>query len=141
MAPVDVCAAVIRRGALILLATRPPGSRLAGRWEFPGGKVSRGESIEACIRREIGEELGLVVLTAEPIDTIEDTGHAPPIRLHFLECTIPADSEPVCHEGQQARWFAADELPALDLLPADRAFLSRQGGRLWTSRGVLRTGT
>ncbi len=130
MPPVDVCAAVIRRGELTLLATRPPGSRLAGKWEFPGGKVAPGESLEACIRREIREELGLVLGHVRHVDTVEQTDHAPPIRLHFLDCSIDPGAEPVCHEGQQARWFTPAELAILDLLPADRVFVCRLAATL-----------
>ena len=122
---VDVCAAVIRRGELILLATRPPGSRLAGKWEFPGGKVSVGESLEACIRREIVEELGLELLNAVLIGTVERGEQCPPVRLHFLDCTVAAGAEPQCREGQTARWFAPEELAGLDLLPGDQVFARR----------------
>jgi len=128
--PIDVCAAVIRRGRRLLLATRPPGSRLAGHWEFPGGKVAGRETLDECIRRELGEELGLVVLASRLIDTVEPRGQSPGIRLHFLACTIAAEAEPVCHEGQQAGWFSPDDLGRLDLLPADRTFLERHGARL-----------
>jgi mutator protein MutT len=98
---------------------------MAGKWEFPGGKVSAGESLVACIRREIAEELGIAVLDAVQLDTVEHTDQQPPIRLHFLECRIAPDAEPVCHEGQQAGWFTPRELAAADLLPADRVFVSR----------------
>jgi 8-oxo-dGTP diphosphatase len=121
----DVCAAVIRRGSRLLLATRPPGSRMAGKWEFPGGKVSAGESLDVCIRREIAEELGLEVSAVVPLDVVEHGDPPGLIRLHFLACRIAPDAEPVCHEGQQAGWFTAAELAGLDLLPADRVFSER----------------
>jgi mutator protein MutT len=94
-------------------------------WEFPGGKVSGGESLVGCIRREIAEELGLELLSAVQIDTVEHAAQPSAIRLHFMECRIAPNAEPVCHEGQQAAWFTPEELAALDLLPADRLFASR----------------
>ncbi len=130
MAPLEVCAAVIRRGARLLLASRPPGSRLAGRWEFPGGKVSGAESLSECIRRELAEELGLAVEAGEVIDTVELPDHVPPARLHFVACSVAPGAEPRCREGQEARWLAPDEIAALDLLPPDRVFLERHGARL-----------
>src|SRR3972149_3144610 len=57
----EVPAAVIRRRGKVLIARRPEGKLLGGLWEFPGGKRERGESLEACLRRELREELGVAV--------------------------------------------------------------------------------
>jgi 8-oxo-dGTP diphosphatase len=54
-----VTAGIIRRNDSVLLARRPPGERLAGFWEFPGGKVEKGETPEACLARELQEELAI----------------------------------------------------------------------------------
>ena len=56
-----VAAALINSAGEILLAQRPEGKRLAGKWEFPGGKVEAGESPEAALVRELNEELGIIV--------------------------------------------------------------------------------
>ena len=64
----DVCAAVVvADDGRLLLATRRPGSHLAGKWEFHGGKVHPGESLEDCMRREAAEELGLLLTAARPV--------------------------------------------------------------------------
>lgn len=123
MIPIDVCAAVIVRDGRVLLATRPDGTHLVGKWEFPGGKVHDGESLTACIRREIREELGLDVLEPVHLRCVTHQYPEKAIRLHFLLCTVRADCEPVCHEGQEARWVTPEELRGLDLAPADRVFL------------------
>ena len=60
MVPTPVAAAVIEQGGKVLLARRAEG-RMKGFWEFPGGKLRAGESVQACLAREIREELGLVV--------------------------------------------------------------------------------
>lgn len=126
-AAVDVCAAVVRRGDHVLLATRPAGSHLSGRWEFPGGKVCEGESLEDCIRRELAEELGLGVLSAAPIASIRHRYPGKDIVLHFMDCTIEAPARPVCHEGQEIQWARVADLGHIDLAPADRAFADRAG--------------
>jgi 8-oxo-dGTP diphosphatase len=123
--PIDVCAAVIRRDGKILLATRPPGSHLAGKWEFPGGKCAAGESTESCISREILEELHLSVRSAVPVDTLVHRYPDKTVRLFFLECDIDPGADPVPREGQDVGWFGAREAAELDLAPADRVFLNR----------------
>ena len=123
----DVCAAVIQREGALLLATRPPGSHLAGKWEFPGGKVHPDESREDCICREIAEELGLRLTSARLLDTVEYAYPDKTLRLHFLECAV-ADGPcvPRCHDGQRVGWFTPVEASRLDLAPADRVFLERR---------------
>ena len=127
MTAIDVCAAVIRKGGKILLATRPPGAHLAGTWEFPGGKVSGDETLSQCICREIREELGLRVVSARHVDTVEHEYPEKRIVLHFLECVVAGSPVPVCHDGQAADWFTLAEIAALDLAPADRVFAQRLG--------------
>ena len=59
---VEVAAAVLTQpDGRVLLAQRPSGKAYAGYWEFPGGKVEPGESLEAALARELHEELGIVV--------------------------------------------------------------------------------
>jgi 8-oxo-dGTP diphosphatase len=60
-----VAAALINDDNEVLLAQRPKGKRLAGSWEFPGGKVEADESPEAALARELKEELGIEVATAD----------------------------------------------------------------------------
>jgi len=132
---VDVCAAVIFRRRRFFLAQRPPGSRQAGLWEFPGGKREPGETLAACLRRELEEELG--VCPAGPIRVLKRLRiHAPdrrPLRLWFLNARLPAGAEPRPQEGQAAGWFSLAQMSGLDWVPADRDFLQwlqvRHGNR------------
>jgi 8-oxo-dGTP diphosphatase len=60
-----VAAALINAENEVLLAQRPEGKRLAGKWEFPGGKVESGETPEAALARELQEEIGIDVATSD----------------------------------------------------------------------------
>jgi 8-oxo-dGTP diphosphatase len=102
--PVDVAVGVLIDGqGHFLLCSRPPGKVYAGYWEFPGGKVEAGESIEAALRRELHEELGITIGPALPWrELVMDYPHAR-VRLHF--CKVFAwhgDFE--MREGQQMAW-------------------------------------
>jgi mutator protein MutT len=120
---IDVCAAVIVRGHYFLLAQRPEGKHLAGKWEFPGGKVDPNESLHDCIAREILEELGLDVLNPRLLVSLEHDYPEKRIRLHFLQCAIADDAAPCHHEGQDSAWVNIQELSSQDLAPADRRFV------------------
>jgi len=61
-----VAAALYDRTGRVLIAQRPAGKPLAGRWEFPGGKVAAGESEHAALARELREELGIEVTASRP---------------------------------------------------------------------------
>ncbi len=123
MIELDVCAAVIRRGNRLLLATRPPGSHLAGKWEFPGGKCHPGETLEACIVREIQEELGVTMLRPVLLCSLRHTYPDKAIHLHFMLGELAPEAVPHGHEGQECGWFARAELGKLDLAGADAEFV------------------
>ena len=84
--PVDVAVGVLIDGdGSFLLTSRPDGKVYAGYWEFPGGKVEPGENIEQALRRELHEELGITIGTAEPWQVeLVDYPHAR-VRLHFCK--------------------------------------------------------
>jgi 8-oxo-dGTP diphosphatase len=102
--PVDVAVGVlIDRDGNFLLTSRPAGKVYAGYWEFPGGKVEPGESIEEALRRELHEELGITIGAAEPWKIeLMDYPHAR-VRLHF--CKVFAwQGGFEMREGQQMAW-------------------------------------
>lgn len=123
MIEIEVCAAVIRRNGRLLLATRPDGSHLAGKWEFPGGKLHPGETPEACIAREIQEELGVGMLAPVHLCDLRHEYPGKAVRLHFLLGELAADAVPHGHEGQDCGWFTLAELHRLELAGADAAFV------------------
>ncbi len=127
---VEVAAAVICREGRYLITRRGAGQHLAGLWEFPGGKRDPGESLEACLARELEEELGLRPRVGERLLLVPWTYPDRRVVLHFFACEIGQQAvEP--REGQAYRWAAPDELVELAFPPADRALVDylRRGGR------------
>lgn len=84
--PVDVAVGVlIDAEGRFLLTSRPEGKVYAGYWEFPGGKLEAGETVEEALRRELHEELGITIGPVEPWKVeIVDYEHAR-VRLHFCK--------------------------------------------------------
>jgi 8-oxo-dGTP diphosphatase len=102
--PVDVAVGVlIDAEGRFLLTSRPPGKVYAGYWEFPGGKVEPGETVEQALRRELHEELGIAIGPALPWQVeLVDYPHAL-VRLHF--CKVLAwQGEFEMREGQSMAW-------------------------------------
>ena len=102
--PVEVAVGVlIDADGRFLLTSRPPGKVYAGYWEFPGGKVEAGETVEQALRRELQEEIGVTIGPAEPWKVeLFDYPHAL-VRLNF--CRVwqwSGDFE--MREGQQMAW-------------------------------------
>jgi len=123
MPRVDVAAAVVfGADGRILLAQRPAGKVYAGYWEFPGGKVERGESAHDALVRELREELGIGVDDAFPWITRDyDYAHAA-VRLHFFR-VVRWHGQPHGRENQQFAWQTATVLDVSPVLPANAPIL------------------
>ena len=110
---------VVRADRAVLLADRPAGKPYAGYWEFPGGKIEAGESVEHALARELAEELGVTVIESVPWVRFDfDYPHAY-VRLQFRRVyDWHGKPEPV--EGQRLTYYRPGD-PAPDpLLPAAR---------------------
>jgi mutator protein MutT len=117
-----VAAAIIRRDLHILLTKRPANVHLANLWEFPGGKVESGESLEAALRRELREELDI---EANVLDEFFTTTHHYPtksVELHFFNCTI-VGGEPRAIEVAELRWVKSSDLHEYEFPEADRELI------------------
>ena len=112
-----VTAAIIERDQRFLVTRRQPGVHLAGVWEFPGGKCDAGESLIACITRELREELAIEAIVGPEIFTIAHDYPDRHVELHFFECESP--DVPSAILGQEMRWVGRDELAQLEFPPAD----------------------
>jgi 8-oxo-dGTP diphosphatase len=113
-AVVDVAVGVLMQGDRFLLTSRPEGKVYAGYWEFPGGKLEAGESVEQALRRELHEELGITIGAAPTWKTqMVDYPHAL-VRLHFCK-VIHWVGELQMREGQSHAWqtLPVDVVPVL----------------------------
>ena len=115
----DVVAAVIYQpDGSYLLAQRPPGKAYAGYWEFPGGKVEPGESLDAAIKREIREELGIEIQVACPWITRTHVYEHAAVRLHFFR-TREWRGTPQNLEAQQFAFVQPGAETVAPMLPAN----------------------
>lgn len=114
----EVTAAVIFREGKILLARRGPQSKLAGFWEFPGGKVEPGESYQECLERELKEELGIQAIAGEIIGQSKyQYDHGSFIIIAILAEMIGDEIELKVHD--MLDWVNPSELAGYELAPAD----------------------
>jgi mutator protein MutT len=118
-----VLAAVVEMDDAFLLTRRLKGTHLAGTWEFPGGKCDAGETHEACLRRELMEELGVDADIGDEIYTVTHEYPERTVELHFRRCTLKGEPKAVL--GQEMRWARRDELASLEFPEADRALIEQ----------------
>ena len=117
MTAIIVTAAVIERDGCFLITRRQKGVHLEGCWEFPGGKCDAGESLAACLARELREELDVDARVGVEVFT---TTHIYPerrVELHFLQCELQGEPRPLI--GQEMRWVPRAELGSFEFPPAD----------------------
>ena len=121
-APVLVGIGLSQRDGKYLVRQRPEGTVYAGYWEFPGGKLEPGESVEETTARECYEETRLEVVVTKLRRVIEHHYPHGYVRLHFFDC-IPAtaDAEPSAESGCQ--WMDAADLAGLRFPEANEPIL------------------
>lgn len=115
-----VALALIDENQKILLQTRPLGKSMAGLWEFPGGKVEKGELPEDALVREAKEELNISILAQNLTPTC--FASEPLDEKHLILLLYIADKwdgDIIAKENQQFDWFDINEISKLDMPPAD----------------------
>jgi 8-oxo-dGTP diphosphatase len=123
----EVTAAIICKNEKILIARRAAGENMAGGWEFPGGKLEKGETPEECLERELSEEFGVAARVGDffcesiyryPKGTIR-------LLAYFAEI-VRGEIGLSVHD--KIAWVTADEIRAYDLLPADIPIAEKLAG-------------
>ncbi|MGM0588224.1 MAG: A/G-specific adenine glycosylase [Bacteroidota bacterium] len=115
----------------VLIALRPDDAMLGGMWEFPGGKQEKGETLQEAVKRELKEELGIVVEVQSKIMSLNHSYSHFKITLHAYFCSL-IDGDPTPDASQEVRWVAIDELDDYPFPKANRKLTETlvQGGQV-----------
>lgn len=120
---IQVAAAIIKNGqGLLLIARRKPGKSQGGLWEFPGGKLEEGESPEACLRRELMEEMGIEI-AVDRLFGVNDHYYGD-LHIHLIayEARFAAgDITLIDHDRYD--WVRKEQLAGYSFAPADIKFV------------------
>jgi 8-oxo-dGTP diphosphatase len=146
MHTVLVAAAIVVEDGRVLVSQRKPGTHLAGKWEFPGGKVQPGEDPRDAVRRELDEELGIEVTVGEVVDVTfhRYDGSSPAcwgvvkpndankavLLLFFDAVRAPGSHDPRAIDVAAFAWAGPDELDPARFPPADIAVLRKVRAKL-----------
>jgi len=126
-----VTAAVIRQDGLVLLAQRPTSGLLGGLWEFPGGTLEEGDpDLQACLKREIQEELNVNIHIRVPFGTYKHAYTHFKIQLHAFLCDLTDGEHPQNLASENLVWARVSELSGFPMGKVDRQIaerLSREG--------------
>ncbi len=121
----EVAVGLLRVNNLILICQRKHGGRYALKWEFPGGKLEPGESVEQCLRRELQEELSIEIHAIERIQ-IEAAYYEDGGMFNVSYCFVSGfDGDPQNNVFEQIRWVTIGELKIMDLLDGTKLFVEK----------------
>lgn len=114
----EVTAALIIKDNKVLIAQRSPEDKLAGKWEFPGGKTEQGETPQECLKREIREELDVEIEVLDFFEASIYAYHSGAIKLMAFWCKwISGEFTLKVHSN--VAWVNRQELDLFDFAPAD----------------------
>ena len=114
-----VVAAIIESNGELLACRRASHKSLAGKWEFPGGKVEAGETDETALAREIREELGAVVAVEQLVETTFSTSNGLSIEMASYLCRLHSERPTQSSDHDKLLWLALEELQTLDWAELD----------------------
>lgn len=119
MARINVVAGIVFDSEMrVLIAERRGDGPFHGLWEFPGGKITSGESPEDALRRELSEEIGIAVRRCQSFMRVQHDYPDRQVKLHFFKIFDWA-GEVHGREGQALRWLLPQDIRIEEMLPAD----------------------
>jgi len=121
---IDVSAALVFREGKLLITQRYADAHLGGLWEFPGGKREPNETFEACLQRELREELGIEVAIGELVESLTHAYPEKTVYLKFYRCRWE-EYEPQTLGCSAFKWVTADELKDYAFPAADAQLLDK----------------
>ncbi|QFT55958.1 8-oxo-dGTP diphosphatase MutT [Microbulbifer sp. THAF38] len=120
---IHVAVGIVRRSdGKILIARRPDHLHMGGRWEFPGGKVEAGESVQQALTRELREEVAIEVQQLQPLLKIQHDYAEKTVLLDTWQVTA-FTGEAQGREGQETAWVAVKELKNYQFPDANQAII------------------
>ena len=123
MKTIEVVAAIIIKEGQVFATQRGYGE-FQGWWEFPGGKMEAGESLQEALKREIREELDADVLVKELLETVEWGYPNFHLTMHCFICNLLSESLHL-NEHEAATWLNLENLRSVKWLPADEILLDK----------------
>ena len=120
---IAVVAALAAKEGRLLIAQRPMGRHMGGKWEFPGGKLEKGETPEAALRRELNEELGVDADIGPIRAAIPYSYPEKDVLLLFYSARLMGEPKPI--DEAALAWVTPDELAGYDLAPVDALMVKR----------------
>ena len=130
MKRIEVSAGLVFHDGRLLITQRKPDAHLGGLWEFPGGKREPGETFEACLVRELQEELEIVVEVGELIEEISHDYPDKLVFLRFFRCRL-VSGEPKAIGCHALAWVARDSLRSHPFPAADAVLLDKLDSIAW----------
>ena len=119
----DVAAGLIMCDGLLLIGQRKHGKSLEYKWEFPGGKLEQGETLEECLKREMMEEMQLEIEVGKHFADSSYDYDFGTIVLHAYWASCKSRDVPVVLEHEQYKWIKLQDLPQYDFAPADKPII------------------